>query len=86
MLDPKSVVDVGPQEEDEPNRENKRIAIMVNGLCGAQRRSIRRKARRVCAMRSSQLEGSQEPASVRLEAVAVAKEMDADAAASSHPR
>jgi hypothetical protein len=88
MLDAQSVVDVGPQEEDEPSRQNKRVAIMVNGLRAARKLAAQHPGEKLRRLRDAvgQLEASREPASVRLEAVAVAKDMDADAAASSRAR
>lgn len=83
MLDPKSTVERGPEEEDEPDQDNKRIAVMVNGLRAARKLSAKHLGEKLPELRDAvqQLETSHQPASVRLEAVAVAKEMDADAAA-----
>ncbi|HEY5315035.1 MAG TPA: HEAT repeat domain-containing protein [Pirellulales bacterium] len=82
MLDPKLAIEAGPEEEDEPEQDNKRIAVMVNGLRAARKLSAKHPGEQLNRLRDAvqQLEASREPASVRLEAVAVAKEMAADAA------
>jgi hypothetical protein len=61
---------------------------MVNGLRAARKLAARHPGEKLSLLRGAvqQLETSREPASVRLEAVAVAKEMDADAAASEPAR
>lgn len=84
MLDPKSAVEPGPGEEDAPAAESKRIVVLVNGLRAARKLAAQHPGEKLNGLRSAvgQLEASSQPASVRLEAVAVAKDMDVDAAAS----
>ncbi|HEX4148665.1 MAG TPA: HEAT repeat domain-containing protein [Pirellulales bacterium] len=88
MLDSNAVIDVGSKEEDEPSRANKRISIMVNGLRAARKLAALHPGEKIARLREAvgQLESSREPTSVRLEAVAVAKDMDTEAAASGPER
>lgn len=77
MLDPKSPLEMGTEKEDRANAENKRITIMVSALRATRKLAAQHPDEKLDGLLAAvkQLESSQEPASVRLEAVEAANEM-----------
>ena len=52
MLDPKSVVETGSEEEDQPEQDNKRIAVMVNGLRAVRKLAAKHPGEKLSGLRA----------------------------------